>query len=163
MTTPYDIYPDVLKVLDLISAGHTRTSACDTVRIGVSTFLKYVEKTPELQDMLAEAEQRGYDAMAEALLQPDNHTVYGHQDPKMASVQQKAIMWFLEKKRPKEYGQKVTVAHEITADRAIIDALTRRANVSALPSPEATVIDVPFTTVTQEDEETVFLRSIGAL
>lgn len=163
MTTPYDIYPYVLKVLDLISAGHTRTSACDEVRIGVSTFLKYVEKTPELQDMLAEAEQRGYDAMAEALLQPDNHAVYGHSDPKMASVQSKNIMWFLEKKRPKEYGPKVTVAHEITADRAIIDALTRRTANASLPAPSPTVIDVPFTTVAQEDEETAFLRSIGAL
>lgn len=141
MSTPYDYYPAVLYAIDRLAEGRTMTAACDAANITVTTFEAYVNRSPELQQAANEAIQRGYDAMAEALLEPDNHRLYGHTDSKMAGVQQKAIMWFLSKKRPKEYGERVQVDVNITADKAITDALLAGRQRALLAAP---VIDAEF-------------------
>ena len=160
----YDNYPKVLKVIDLIGQGRTLTSACDAEQIGVATFKKYVAQSPELEVMLDEAVQRGYDAMAEALVEIDRHAHYGHSDPKMAAVVSKNIMWFLEKRRPKDYGARVAVDVNITADRAITDALTRAKQRALASAPSPAVIDVTPVHVmpaVTEDDDAAILREIG--
>lgn len=160
----YDNYPKVLKVIDLIGQGRTLTSACDAEHIGVATFKKYVAQSPELEVMLDEAVQRGYDAMAEALVEIDRHEHYGHSDPKMAAVVSKNIMWFLEKRRPKDYGARVAVDVNITADRAITDALTRAKQRALASTPAPAVIDVTPVHVmpaVTEDDDAAILREIG--
>lgn len=149
MSLPYDYYPAVLYAIERVSQGRTRTTACDDANINIALFEKYVNAHKELQDLLMEAERRGYDAIAEALLNPDAHPVYGRADPKMASVMSKNIQWFLEKRKPKEYGQKVQVEHNITADRAIIDAL-QAGKRRALAAP-SDVIDAEFTELSDEE------------
>lgn len=134
MTLPYDYYPLVIQVLDLISQGRTKTRACDEANISIPTFDQYVKNVPELRDLFSEAEQRGYDAMAEALVDIDNHAIHGQSDPKMAKVISDNIKWLLSKRRSKEYGERITVDHNITADKAITDALVagrKRAQLAA--------------------------------
>lgn len=124
----YDYYPAVLYALDLISQGRTITDACDQANITPVTLDKYVERDPQLQELRADAERRGYDAMADALINIDNHKVHGQSDPKMAKVISDNIKWLLSKRRFKDYGDKVEVRHEVTMDKAIVSALEHARN-----------------------------------
>lgn len=141
MGLPYDYMPLVMQAIDYISTGYTETRACDYARVNITTFKQYIKNSEELQALYNEAMQRGYDAMAEALLEPDNHAIYGHSDPKMAKVQSDNIKFFLERRDSKRYGQKVEVNHHLTADKAITQALNA-ARHRALPPPSYEVIDV---------------------
>lgn len=123
MSLTYDYYSAVLYAINLLGQGHTLTQACDRSNIGVPTFKKYIASSEELQDMFTDAEQRGRDAMAEALINIDNHDVHGQSDPKMAKVISDNIKWFLAKKDPKNYGERVTVEQSFTVDIAITTAL----------------------------------------
>lgn len=149
-----------MEALELISQGYTETAACDDLRLPLATFRYYINNTDGLQDMYSDAMQRGYDAMAEALLRPDNHHLYGHSDAKMAKVQSDNIKWFLEKRKPKEYGQRVEVNHHITADRAITDALNAARNRTQLINAEDVIDVVPVPV--QTDDEIMAELLVGA-
>lgn len=149
---PYDFLPLVMEALDKIAEGMTETRACDEVRINPAVFKNYISKSDELQEMYTEALQRGYDAMADALLNPDNHALYGRSDSKMAKVQSDNIKWFLEKRDAKRFGQRVQVDHHLTADRAITQALLAARNrVPLLAHEPSEIIDV--TPIEQSDQE----------
>ena len=157
MTIPAEILPKVMGVIALVGQGRTLTSACYDYRLSTTTFKKYVRSTDELQEMFAEAEQAGYDVMADALVEIDRHEHYGHSDPKMAAVISKNIQWFLSKRKPTVFGDKITVEHNITADKAIVAALAAaRGRVAvdviedvaysiapqgALPAPGSVLVD----------------------
>lgn len=123
MALPYDFYPAVLYALDKMGQGETRTRACDQANINIATFENYLKNDPKLQMLAIEAERRGYDAMADALLRPDNHETYGQTNPQMAKVVSDNIKWFLSRKDPKRFGEKIEIKHELTLDRAITDAM----------------------------------------
>lgn len=154
MSVPYDYYPAILYAIDLISKGYTRTAACDNSNITIATFERYINRDANLQAMLEEAEQRGADAMADALLQIGSHKIYGETDPKMAKVISDNIKWLLDKRHRKKYGEKVEIQHNITADRAIVDALIagrNRAAQAQLVYEDTTIIDVE--PIIQTDDE----------
>lgn len=119
----YDYYPLVLRVLELISQGETETRACDTVRITVIAYRKYIQATPELQEIEADAFARGRDAMADMLMHIDDDRLYGRSDSKMAKVISENIKWLLSKRDPKNFGDKMEVTHNVTMDKAIIQQL----------------------------------------
>ncbi len=123
MTLPYDYYPAVLHAINLIGQGHTLTEACDRSNITVQTLRSYTRKDEDLNAMYIEADQRGSDAMADALVNIDNHRVHGQSDPKMAKVISDNIKWVLSKRRPKNYGDRVQVDHSVTVDVTITTAL----------------------------------------
>lgn len=152
MAIPYDNIPRVLQAIEYISTGYTETRACDFAGIGIAAFKNTIKDNDDLQALYTEAMQRGYDAMAEALLEPDNHAIYGHSDPKMAKVQSDNIKFFLERRDAKRYGQRVEVNHHLTADKAITQALLA-ARQRALPPPSSEdIIDVvPISVQTEED------------
>ncbi len=126
MSTVYDYYPAVLYALDKISQGHTTTSACDQSNLPIPTFEAYIKRDVLLQEMRMDAERRGYDAMADALLTiTSEKTIHGESDPKMAKIKSDNIKWLLSKRRNKEYGDKLLVQHDVTMDKAIIDALEK--------------------------------------
>jgi len=127
MGVPVDYLTGVMRALDLIGQGYSQTRACDVAKITVSTFKHYVKSTPELIAIFDDAEQRGHDALADVLLDIDNHPYYGTNDPKAQRVLSENIKWFLSRKRPAQYGDKMLVTHNITMDRVIVDALTRGA------------------------------------
>lgn len=154
MTLPYDYYPAVLYAIDLVSKGYTKTAACDESNISVATFEKYINDNQQLRDLYEEADQRGADAMADALLQIGHHAIYGESDPKMAKVISDNIKWLLDKRHRKKYGEKVEIQHNITADRAIVDALIagrNRAAQAQLVYEDADIIDVE--PIVQTDDE----------
>lgn len=153
MTTPYDYYPVILHIIDQISQGHTRTGACDSNGIRIPLFEQYVKNDPQLTELLMEAETRGYDAMADALLRIDNHGIYGCSDPKMAKVISDNIKWLLSKRKSKEYGERITINHNLTADKAITDALTAGKNRALLA--QENVVDAVFEEVREQSEEEI--------
>lgn len=153
MSTPYDYYPIVLNVIDLISKGYTKTAACDNSGISVATFERYINDAA-VAELYAEAEQRGADAMADALLQIGHHAIYGETDPKMAKVMSDNIKWLLDKRHRKKYGEKVEIQHNITADRAIVDALIagrNRAAQAQLVHEDPNIIDVEPIVYTEDE------------
>lgn len=156
---PYDFLPAVMEVLDKITEGMTETRACDEVRLNPAVFKNYIQKSAELQDMYAEAMQRGHDAMADALLNPDNHALYGHSDSKMAKVQSDNIKWFLEKRDAKRFGQRVQVDHHLTADKAITQALLAARN--RVPLLDHDAIDGEIIEVFDENEEAQLMIEMG--
>lgn len=114
-----------MRAIDLIGQGHTQTRACDMAGLTVQTFRKYIKTAPELQDIFDDAEQRGHDTLADVLLDIENHHVYGSTDPKVMRVMSDNIKWFLARKRPSQYGDRLMVDHKVTLDRVIVDALQR--------------------------------------
>lgn len=153
MTLPYDYIPAVLYAIDKISQGLTETEACDLANIKIATFKRYISDNPQLQELYVEADQRGADAMADALVRIDNHKHYGHSDPKMAKVISDNIKWLLSKRKSKNYGDRVVVEHNITADRAITEALLAGKNRASLAFMPQQTVDAVFTEVEESDEE----------
>ena len=154
MTLPYDYYPAVLYAIDLISQGETVTSACDRSNLSISTFHNYLNRDDNLRAMYNEADQRGSDAMADALINIDNHRIHGQSDPKMAKVISDNIKWVLSKRKPKEFGDRVQVDHSVTVDVAIttaLDAARRRVPVA----DQSEIIDAEIVpeALTAEDDE----------
>src|SRR5688572_8020453 len=128
MLTTVDNYTKVINVIVLISQGHTLTSACDEQRISFDVFRREVNKVPELSALFVDAEQRSYDVMADALLDPfgvRQANTYGEQDPKRAKIMSDNIKWYLARKRPYQYGDKSIIEHQFTADKTIVEALQR--------------------------------------
>lgn len=126
MSLPYDFYPVVLKAIGLISQGLTETRACDESGLNVIVFRRYIKNNETLQEQYEEALQRGYDAMAEALLNPfDTDKTYGESDTAKAALISANLKWFLSKRANRIYGDKVEHTVTITADRAITQALER--------------------------------------
>lgn len=142
MSLSYDYMPAILYALEQIGQGLTKTAACDKANISIATFENYVNNSKTLVDMYNEADQRGADAMADALVAIDNHKIYGRSDPKMAKVYSDNIKWLLSKRKQKVYGDKLEVTHNITADKAIIDALNAGRERASLARQETTIIDV---------------------
>lgn len=157
-----ETYTKLLRVLELVSEGRTLTSACDEVNIGVGTFVRHVQSQEEFQDLFAEAEQRGYDTLADILLEINTHHYYAAGDAKMANVLSSNIKWYLSKKQPKKYGEKITVENIYTLDRTITDALARARDratgVQALEHLTQEIIDVPFQVV--EDKVAAVVLSV---
>ena len=152
MANVYDFYNAALYAIDQLALGHTLTQACDMARISVASFEKHINADDNLRQLFEEAERRGHDALTSALLHIDNHTVYGQSNPQMAKVMSDNIKWYLSKKDPKRFGDRVQVEHSVTLDRAITDALNSARNrvAGALPAPN--VIDIIPTIVEDEDD-----------
>lgn len=148
----YDYFPLVCQAIEFISQGETKTAACDKVRIKLGTFDHYIKNSVELQELFEEAKQRGYDAMADALLDPDGHGIYGRTDPKLAKVVSDNIKWILDKRDAARFGTKVQVQHTLTADRAIIDALTAGRHRASQIAYDPDVIDATPIPLTEDDE-----------
>jgi hypothetical protein len=148
---PVQQFNNALSVIMLIAQGRTQTAALDTVGVSYESFARAVESdaTGTLKDMYNAAEERGYDTMADALLSIQSHPVYGSTNPQMAKVISDNIKWFLGRKRPAKFGDKVQVDVHVSADREIINALKlaqeQAARAGVLPPPvieDAEVIDV---------------------
>lgn len=146
----YDYYPKVLNVLELISQGQTETAACDEEHVSIVTFRSYIKNDATLQVAYEEAVQRGHDAMADALINIDNHKIHGHSDAKMAKVISDNIKWVLAKRDNKRFGDRIEVKHEITMDKAIVTALEAgKRRAASLPGP---VIDLVAVEPISEDD-----------
>lgn len=115
----------MLRVLDLLAEGWTISKACDAAGVTTVTFKKFTDSQPELREAFADAQQHGYDRMAEMLLEIDSNPLYGSGDARMANVISSNIKWFLARRNSAGYGDKLAVEHVITADKAVTEALSR--------------------------------------
>lgn len=158
----YDTYPAVMKVLSLMSEGRSVSSSCDEVGITVPAFRSVIDSDPVFVSMYDEAVTRGHDALADALLEIDRHPHYGSSDTKQQKVTSDNIKWVLSKRDSKRFGERVAVDVNVTADRAIVEALSRRRSRSE-QRQISEIIDVTPTTVVDaganEDAELAALLS----
>lgn len=145
MTLPFDTMGAVLRVIKLVSQGHTLTDACDKASVSYSTFRQHVNANAELSAIWTDAEQRGYDVMADMLLNIFTDTLYGESEPKKAKIISDNIKWYLARKRPHLYGDKSVVEHQFTADKTIVEALQRGRDAVA-----NAVIDATYTVIKEE-------------
>lgn len=163
MSLSYDYYPAVLSVIEAIGNGLTETRACDDAHIGVVTFKKYLKNDAALAEQYEEAMQRGYDAMAEALLDPFGRGIYGETDTQKAALRSANLKWFLSKRAARTYGERVEVAHTITADRVITQALEsarmRSQGLTIDVTPNAVPLAIVEYIVEQTDDE--IMRELG--
>jgi len=137
----YDTYPKCLEAIRLISEGRTHTVACGQVGITVAAFRKHCKANEELGDALAEADQLSYDAMVDALLEPDAHPLYGSTDAKVMSIVSKNIQWLVARRDPKRYGERMSVDVNVTADKAITNALMQARRRAIGTTTSAPIID----------------------
>lgn len=143
-------FSKALTAITLIAQGRVKTQALLLAGLSLDQFERIVQRdaTNTLADMHDVAVERGFDALADILLHINSDPVYGSSNPQMAKVISENIKWYLSKKNPKKFGDKVTVDVTVSADREIINALKlaqERATTLALPPPvieDATVIDV---------------------
>lgn len=156
MSLSYDYYPAVLYALDQIGQGRTLTDACDVSNINVATFDRYVKANAELQTLYEEMVHRGNDAMVDALINIDNHRIHGRSDPKMAKVVSDNIKWVVSKRDSKRFGEKIEVKHEITMDRAIVDALEHARNRVEY----ADYVDVTPAMIASPDEDDAIMNEL---
>lgn len=138
-------YAAVLKVLDFIGAGKTMTAACREATLAGSpitpmTVKKAIASSPELQEAYTNATQAQHDAWVDRLVDMENDPD-GCSDPKMAAVLSKNLHWVLGRLDRQRFGDRVEVNHHLTADKAIVTALSRAKDRAALPAP---VIDAVF-------------------
>lgn len=102
--------------------------------------------------MYMEANIRGADAMADALLVIDNHPLYGSSDPKLAKVISDNIKWLLERRHRTIFGQNIVITHNVTADKAIISALVAARERANLPSEPSLLIEGQVKELDEDDD-----------
>lgn len=122
MSLAYDTYPAVIRAIDYISQGYTESKACAWSGIRTSQLKSVVTSDKEMMALYEDAIQNGYDAMADALLDP-KAGLYGETEPAMAKVMSENIKWYLSRRARKVYGEKIEIKQEVTVAFAITDAL----------------------------------------
>jgi len=155
MSIPYDTYSSILATINLISQGHTLTAACIIENMSVAVFKRGVANDNTLREMYEEAVHQGNDALADALINIDNHLIHGHSNPQMAKVVSENIKWVLGKRDVARFGERVQIDHSVTVDIAITTALdAARLRVGhAKPIEDAVVLD---------DEDAEIMRQLLA-
>jgi hypothetical protein len=148
---PQDIYARIMHALDLISQGETPTKAYDQAFVSKSVVEKYIASDPALQQLAIDAHSRGFDTLADVLLDIDTDPRYGASDPKIMKVKSDNIKWYLTKRDSQRYGEKVVVENRITADRAIVEALSRGKQRVLNAAQKAFVEDADFVVVDDTD------------
>jgi hypothetical protein len=134
-----------MKVMSLIESGrYTKTRACEAYGITTSQYDATVNKTPEMARMAEEAQQRGYDSLAEHLIDPGSGVI--GTDPKMAAVLSKNIMFLLSRAYREKYGDHVQVDVNVSADALVVSAL-QAARERAVAHAVGQVIDIEYTPV----------------
>ncbi len=156
----YDTYPAVMKVLSLMSEGRSVSSSCDEVGIAVPAFRRVIDSDPAFVSMYDEAVTRGHDALADALLEIDRHAHYGSADTKQQKITSDNIKWLLASRDSKRFGNRVAVDVNVTADRAIVEALSRRRSRSEQRQVSEIIDVTPTVVVDAEADEDAELAAL---
>lgn len=142
---PAVTFAKALDVIKLVSEGETVVKGCKQLFITVAQFRATCAREPDLQTMLAEAEEMRDDILADMLVDLEELP----SDPKMAAIYSKNIQFLLERRRPAKYGR---VAENLNPDneqnRLLAEAL--RSAVDRIPLPPQAVqaiTDATFTVI----------------
>lgn len=98
------------RVLSMVSKGETLNGVLAFVRVDVEAWEKAVESVPGLSDRVERAKARGIHAMADSVLD----IVETEPDVARARLKVDAFKWYVSKKLPKEYGDRVQHEHHHT-------------------------------------------------
>jgi hypothetical protein len=145
MPTTYEYYNAVLWAIGKIAEGRTPTWAIDNANISWEMFEKLTTEDAVLAKMLAAAQQRGHDTMADLLLTlTDPRNPYFTSDPKQQKVISDNIKWLLSHRDRKRYGEQVTVQIEGTVEHVITEQLERARQRSRQAIEERETIDADY-------------------
>jgi hypothetical protein len=121
----YDTSAAIMRVIDRISQGETPTRACKNERMAVATLQKYAKTDSVIGALFEEAMQIGHDTLADSLINlADLQTMTGAADEKELKIASDNIKWYLARRNTR-YNERVVVEHNHTADKAVIEALTK--------------------------------------
>ncbi len=108
------------RILDRLEAGEALTQICkDDDLPSAPTFLRWCDKDEELAKQYARASQLGYDAMADQALREAREA----KDAATGRLAFDAARWWLGKRAPKKYGEKVSLGGD--KDNPIVTKLVR--------------------------------------
>lgn len=142
---PTELMPLLMLTIDKIRDGHTLTAACRVSGIGVATFRRHVSGNKDLQELLATAEQESHDAMADYLVDPFAHEIYGYTDAAKAALVSRNMQWLLQRRAPQKYGDKSSIEVTHRADDTLIAAMEAgRLRALALKAPAVEIVDAEF-------------------
>lgn len=107
-----------------LAQGFLVNAVCEEVGIGFSTLMQWREKYPKFQEAYTRAELVGFDVLAEQLLSITDDAAADVQRQRLKSDN---IKWFLGKRAPKTYGDRidVNVTQTIDLGQALQDARQR--------------------------------------
>ena len=117
----------IARVVASLSEGESLRSACKTAGIAKTTFLERVDS-----DQYARARDAGADVEFEEMADLERQCLSGELDPHVFKAAMDSRKWRLSRKRPKVYGDKVTVGGDPEQPLAVnvsgtISALIERA------------------------------------
>lgn len=133
-----------------METGFTKTAACKRAGISYAAFKGHIDQHPELLDLALNAEQMSQDILADKLV----NIVDEYPDHNQAKVISENIKWLLARRRQKDYGDRMITEVNVTADKAILQALERsqERSQSLLSEEEKTAaIDVTYSEVVDHD------------
>lgn len=118
-----DLNKKVLACISLISCGNTENKACKLLGIELHEFKRILRKHPELLREYNIAIETCEEIIAENLLSPEEWVKAGAKDSKEAALWSKNVQWFLSKRRPDKYGDKITIENKVTVQNVILSRL----------------------------------------
>jgi len=123
--------PKVWKVLDLIEQGRSVSRACRETGLSSSTLYATKKRYPVIKDAYEQAQRRGCDALMDALLDINDHPIYGKGDAQDKKLMSDNIKWVLARKDRARFGTQTQHDAQANAKKAehIIAALQRAKNV----------------------------------
>lgn len=125
-----------------IAADYTVDDICEEFHISKTTFYNWMRGIPDFSTNIAQARETQADAIAEKIRVLAKKIEEGHLLPEQGKVAANLLQWLAAKKKPKVYGDKMTLAGD--ADNPLfnlgkrMDALRERRQRRI----EAPVIDV---------------------
>jgi len=146
--------PKIMRVIDLLRQGRSPTEACRDTMVTWHSVKRYCDKDEDLKGMLIDAQQEGFDTLADLLLTLDRDPFYGQSDPAMLKAMSDNIKWYLARKNPAGYGDKQTVDVNIRADSVILAAL----NAAKLRAPP--MLELSATPVVTLDDEALTIEDL---
>lgn len=102
-----------------IAQGNSLSKVCEADDMPtVACIYKWFGKYPELVELYARAKEDSADADQDRLDQIAEKVLTGEYEPQQARVAADIIKWSASKKRPKKYGDRQTIEHEVSSDMA---------------------------------------------
>src|SRR4029079_15447501 len=116
----HEMFPNIMRVIDLLRQRRSPTEACRDTMVTWHSVKRYCDKDEDLKGMLIDAQQEGFDNLADLLRTLDRDPFYRQSDPAILEEMMDNIKWDLARKNPAGYGDKQTVDVNIRADSVIL-------------------------------------------
>jgi len=124
----------VWQVLDLIAQGYSVSRACRTVKLSNETLYATKKRYPGIEAAYDSAQRQACDALVDALLDINDHPIYGKGDAQDKKLMSDNIKWVLARKDRARFGTQTQHDAQANAQKAehITSALQRAKKVGLI-------------------------------